>query len=305
MTRLAGSVDVVDCEAVKTRIMWTACAALLALTFGCAASSIDESAFTREMAERVAQAALSWTVGMDGPLTLKVHAPDADDIQVNLNRVFDFCSRSDAQACENSKQTFVGALTATFDSSVHLQDNISRDQLQLVIRAAGYCNEIVSAMRRSSPSAQPLVEPFAEDLCTIMMVDLPTARRTANMGDLKRLGLERAAAWKLARTNVLAPLPKMAKITVPAKSLAAIADLQNAPSLMLDSDGWRELASRTEGTSLLAVVPSDQFLGVARESSTEALAALQKATRQNFETAERGVSPLVYRWTASGWQTAK
>ena len=40
---------------------------------------------------------------------------------------------------------------------------------------------------------------------------------------------------------------------------------------------------------------------VALSAKISDLAGLRRTVRENFDTAERGISALVYRWTRDGW----
>jgi len=76
------------------------------------------------------------------------------------------------------------------------------------------------------------------------------------------------------------------------------------PSVLLDAAGWRALAARTKG-DLVVTVPDDGFVTVISDPDPATVNKLAALSRQNFDSAERGISPLVYRWNGNGWSAMR
>ena len=145
-----------------------------------------------------------------------------------------------------------------------------------------------------------LTRPFVAPLCLVLMVDYPTQMRGVRTEDLTGLGLAADAAWALAERQTLADLPEPDRLDSIDESLVAVTEYDYVTSLLLNGEGWRRAAAAVGG-DLIVAVPSDQYLIVARRDVISDMAGLRRSTREAFDTAERGISPLVYRWTDSGW----
>jgi hypothetical protein len=266
--------------------------------FGCsppAAAKPSEAEFTRQMAERFRAALPGRTVQISAePLQLRVQV-NGEPAEINVGRIFNFCANSSEADCENSIAHFVSATSDTFSK---LDAPIARGQLRLVVRASEYCDYVERTIPKDQ--ARPVARPFLPGLCTLLMADFPNNRRTVTGEDLGKLALAPDEAWSLAERQTLADLPTPATLEGLATNVVIVSGFDYATSLMLNSDGWRSAAA-AHG-DLVAAVPEDSAMIVGRIESVGDLGKFKAAVREHFETAERGVSPIVYRWTASGWK---
>jgi hypothetical protein len=281
---------------------WLALAALaaaLATPVPAAAQQPDEAAFTRDVAERLRAALPGRPFTVAGPLEIRVEAEGYESMTVNVGRIWNFCATAPADECEASRAQFVESVAGAVAEA---PGPVTRAQLRVAVRHADFCRELDRFARDAARS--PVHRPGpAPGLCAVMMADYPTRMRTVAGEDLDALGLAADAAWPLAEGQTLAGLPAPDRLEGLDRSLVAVADMDYVPSLLLDAEGWRRAAAANG--ELIMAVPSDGFLIVGRRALVEDLAGMRRATQQGFDTAERGISPLVYRWTDAGWATVE
>ncbi len=268
-----------------------------------AAVAMDEVGITREMFNRFKAAAPSLSFKITAPRTVQIKGKQLE-FTVSLDRVILFCSANSVEECEKVKRDFISKTVSSL-SSYTLKDesNFTRTQLVVAVRNTSNCREMEKGLSASPKASEAILRPLAEGLCAVLQFDFPTTRRIASVADLTKLGLARDAAWTLAQAQTLKTLPKLTEVPAATGGLYAVMNKEDAPSLMLDANAWRQLA--TQRGSLLVMVPSDNFLIFVSEKDAHGIAGLRDATEKNFAAAERGVSPLVYRWTNEGWQTVR
>lgn len=270
---------------------------VLALSLLCLSSASSaqtkEVDFTLRMAARFRSALPGRTIEVSEPLQLRL-AGKGEPSEINVGRIFNYCANATAADCETSIAEFVAGMTEAYQN---LDKPITRDQLRLVVRSSDYCEYIEQSFPQDKP--RPVMRPFVSGLCTLLMVDFPTRTQTASAENLTEIGLELEPAWALAERQTLAGLPTPATIEGLSKGIAAVAGFDYATSLMLNEKGWRAAAARHG--ELVAAVPDGNVMIVARFAKVGDLAEFKAVVRRHFETAERGVSPTVYRWGASGW----
>lgn len=253
-----------------------------------------EAAFTLRMAERFRAAFPERAVEILGPLELRVGTGD-DAATINVGRAFRFCADSNAEECDAFAAHFVTAVGET-----DAQDTIRPEQLRVMIRHAGYCDELETMARDAEEAHKFVLRPFAPQLCALLVADFPNAMRTLNRGDLGALALEADAAWTLAERQTLANLPRPEAIEGLGDQLVLVSDLDYVPSLMLNLEGWRR-ADAAVGGDLVIAVPADGILVASRRANLNDLDAFKATTVDAFLNGERGISPLVYRPTEAGW----
>lgn len=256
------------------------------------AQGAPEDAFTREMAKRV-EAARGRPVTVAGPLELRGKNESGEDAQFFLDRVFNFCSRNDAEACESVKQAYVEGLAESGE-----MPPISRDRLRLVVRDAEYCRQIGAMLAK--PEHEPVMRPLTKGICAVLVADYPRTRAVVNQEALAKLKLSAAAAWLAADQRTRDENAGMLDQVALDKGAAMLSGGDYASSVLLDVEGWRKVAARTKG-ELLMTVAGDGFVFVVRRDMIEDLAGFRKSVAEDYAAAERGVSPLIYRWTGDGW----
>ena len=143
------------------------------------------------------------------------------------------------------------------------------------------------------------MRPFVSGLCIILMGDYPTTMRSVTEDQLAPLGLTADAAWALAERQTLADLPRPDRLEGIHDTVVAVTGYDYVTSLMLNAEGWRAAAA-AEG-ELVVAVPDSGSMIVVRRANLADLVRFRAIVRDQMETAERGVSPNLYHWTAQGW----
>ena len=277
-------------------------ALLLAMAPVSGAKAEPRDAFTTEMAGRFKSTYPDVTVAIAEPLTLVLARGD-QNIRSNLDRIYKVCQTNGTDMCSDAKTGFVNGIGQQIAAMTNPAAIATRrEDLRLLVREAGYCAEIERLMANGPVPAKPVTAAFVGDTCLILMFDMPTSRRTTLLDELAPLGLTRDAAWQLAQAQVLAPLPKLASIDVPENSLNAFTTFPDVTSLMLDTQGWSALASRHPGKQIIVTIPDDGMMSLLIVAPDFELTGLAKITREAFDSAQRGISPQLLRWSAQGWQ---
>ena len=266
---------------------------LVAISFSTPAfAQGSEDVFTRRLAERLRAATPGMTFEIVAPLKRRVSGGATKEI--NLGRVFNYCASSSAQECEESIARFV-AVTA--DTEKMVASPIAREQLRLAVRSSDFCDYVDRTFPDDKP--KPIKRDYLPALCIALMADFPTQTRTLDSGNLGKLGLDTEAAWALAQRQTLAEMPEPKALEGLDDEVVLVSGFDYAPSLMLSSEGWRAAAARHG--ELLGAVPASDTMLVVRRARVGDLDRLKAAVRDHFDTAERGVSPRLYRWTDKGW----
>lgn len=275
---------------------WLLClAAALAATPAAAQAPADQAAFTRDLAERLRSAMPGERIEVAGPLQLGIDR-EPEDGEINLGRIWNFCAQAGPAECEATIAHFVTTVAAALGD----QAPLTREQLRVAVRHTDFCDDIGRRAAEAGRGQYFVTRPAAPQLCAVLMADYPEAMRALDSSDLDALGLEAGAAWALAERQTFAGLPQPDTLEGLADNVVAVTEFDYVPSLLLNLDGWRRAAAAAGG-ELIVAVPSDGFLIVGRRDLVTDLAGFAATTREGFAAAERGISPLVYRWTGTGW----
>jgi hypothetical protein len=227
------------------------------------------------------------------PLQLRV-AATPDPVVVNVGRIFNYCESAEANYCAESIDRFIAGST---EGLLHPTPPLTRAQLRLLVRNIEYCEDIGHVP--STESDGPIMRPFLPGLCTLLMADSPTTMRSVPADELRGLGLDPDAAWALAERQTLADLPRPDRLENLRDGVVLVTGYDYVTSLMLNAEGWRAAAA-SQG-ELLAAVPASNTMVVVRRVNLTDLDRFRTVIREHMETAERGVSPNIYHWTAAGW----
>lgn len=269
----------------------------VALALACAPAGAQESeaAFTQRMVERFKAALPGKTIETGEPLQLLIGG-EKEPIEINVGRIFNYCRSASAEECERSIADFVAKGAGTVRSA---GAPLTGAQLRVAVRHRDYCDYIDSDPRfREKSKTGPLKRPFVGDTCILILADSPETARSVTAEDLEKIALSVDAAWATAERQTLADLPTPKALEGLDQGMTIVSDFDYAPSIMLNLAGWREAAAKGE---ILIAVPDARVAVVALSSKISDLAGLQRTVRENFDTAERGISALVYRWTKDGW----
>lgn len=277
--------------------------ALLAPACAAAQTEIDPTAFTQDIAQRITGALGPDKVRVAGRLELTVEPPAPDPADTHeqpqepatlyLDRIHKFCERNPADACEETKSNYIAAMLAQRDGPPPL----TRERLRVVVRGSDYCNQLEKMFE--SGKGTPVIETLAPGLCAVLVADYPRLMGVVTSDKLETLKLGVAGAWLIGREQALAGLPKVGREVELKDGIVALVDDPYMSSLMLDHDGWNQLARRSGGEILVAV-PEDVSVLVQRRSTAN-LPELRNLVGEAFHSAQRSISTRIYRWTGNGW----
>lgn len=275
------------------RVLLAALAALLV-----AASPPAPDGLAQRIAAAIRKADPTATVVIDDPRTLTVKRKGRDDATISTDRIDQFCATNSAADCESERATFVRNMVAITTGNF---DGITREQLRVVVRGndfvAGYEAYVGQGKRGALVS-----RPVAQGVTAVLAADFPTATRMVTTGDLDPIGLTVETAMALGEKQTVAdlpPVPKLAEL----KGLIAVSGYDYGASLLLLPERWHDLADATHG-ALFVAVPSDANVLIGTASKDE-LPKIRTLVAEDYRTASRGVSPLIYRWSPSGWVVAE
>ena len=279
---------------------WLSSIAILLMAIPVAAATPPEPDFTKDMLGRIHKLAPNVGLEVAGPLTLHViDGPQAGG-QINFDRVVAFCEHNDAVPCEEQKQKFATGIAASLVTTDYA---VTRERLRVVVRSELYATEANTELG-AGKSGPLVIAPLAAGLDLVLAADLPQTTRLVNEGDLKTLGLTRDEAIALGAKQVLAALPPLPDAKALASAVIVIPGQDYGASYLLATDQWRSRARTLTGVLWIAV-PADERVVVGLARSEEELSKLKPVVAQDFATAPRGISPLIFRWTDGRWLPLK
>jgi hypothetical protein len=232
------------------------------------------------------------------PLTLRVDVTGSDksDLRVSLVRIWMGCQSKPA-ACEVNLRDFVSKNVKILTTP---EPPVSREQVVAVLRPRAYVDVI------GGPStSMVMLEPFVDDLYVIYMVDLPDATRALRPADLDALKLTRGQLAPLARANLLQRVGDPGAAIGEAKpGVTVVTQMGDAffqSSRLLLTDGWAALSAKL-AQPIVVAVPANDAMFVDIGPSPADIEKLGKAVTKIFGSAERPVSPRLFRWNAGRWE---
>ncbi|MGN6820765.1 MAG: hypothetical protein ACTHJR_19075 [Sphingomonas sp.] len=231
--------------------------------------------------------------------TLKIKPAGRSETTISLDRIRDFCSVNDADACRGEEDKFAEGIVemATSDYA------ITRDRLRVIVRDTAYVRGSAATLAAKKGSI-PVNAPLAEGISLVLAADFPNTTSLVGDESLKPLGLDGQAALALGTDQVLKDLPSLPSLDEVKGKILVISDYDYGASMLLRPERWRALAEGTNGM-LFVAVPSDNNVLIGTVPPDASLAKLRELVSQDYATASRGVSPLIYRWSPGGWVAAK
>ena len=258
-----------------------------------------EAGFTAWMAKRIQAQLPDTRVEVDSPLTLKLRQADGEEIlQANLDRIFDYCTRSPAH-CEDAASQYTGGIAE------HLADRGEHALEASMVRIAVRPREYVESTRRQLPPDAPhiVARPLTGELMEVAVVDFPASIRLFTTEDAKTLGLTEQAVFELGRKNLRATLKPLGEYPQPTAdaSFRYLGDSPYESSRLALHAEWRAIA-RMLGGELIIAVPSPDLLFYGRGGSATAVGALRAIAGKAADDSDRPLSASVFKWTEKGWQ---
>lgn len=257
----------------------------------------SEAEFTQDMLARIRKLTTGVTLEVAGPLSLRVSGGSQDGGAINFDRIYAFCEKNDAAACEEQKDRFASGMAS---SLVMTDTSVTPGRLRVVVRNADYAKDMNAAALGKTRIGALVIAPVAAGVDLVLAADFPQTTRLVGEDDLKSLGLSRDQAIALGTKQVLAALPPLPDAKKLSSGVSLIAGQDYGASYLLAADQWRARAKDVTGILWIAI-PADErvVMGVARDEAE--LARLKPVVANDFATAPRGISPLIYRWTDKGW----
>lgn len=239
------------------------------------------------------------------PLTIKVKPAAGEEMRINLDRIQHFCDAHSAADCASEKQRFLGGIA----EALTMDETVKPAQLRLLVRssddAAAYTTEAGRAAREGNrPADPPIARPFAEGVSVMLGLDYPNTTKIAGQSQLKDLGMSEAEAVALATRQVLAKLPKVPTLQEIERQPMVVSDIDYGASMMLEPERWRALALATGGR-LFVAIPADNDVLIGTVEAGRDLRKTKEMVGERYAGASRGISPHVYRWSATGWVVAR
>ncbi|MEG3143767.1 hypothetical protein U1839_03795 [Sphingomonas sp. RT2P30] len=272
--------------------------ALLALLL-IAAAPAPRDDFVQRLAAAIRKADPSATVTVTDPRTLTIKRKGHDDGKIYTDSIDRFCEANSAGDCEVERAAFIRntAAAATTD-----YETLSPAQLRVVVRGDDYVASYRAALDQGKKGVL-VTRPVAPVVTAMLAADFPTTTRMVSTSDLDPLGLTIETAMALGEKQTVADLPPVPKLADIKGKLIALAGFDYGASLMLMPERWHDLADASGGT-LFVAIPSDDNVLVGTATRAE-LSALRTMVADSMAHARRGVSPLVYRWSPTGWVVAE
>ncbi|HEX4330280.1 MAG TPA: hypothetical protein VH105_26065 [Burkholderiales bacterium] len=261
----------------------------------------DEPGFSAYMVEQLAREMPDLKLAPSGRLTLEGKRPDGSSSgQINLERVYDFCARN-FSICDSAIDSFVkGIAQMTREEMLPLD----RGMVRLAVRPRAYIDQVKQKL--GADPAPVYARHLTAHLVAVPVLDFPRSSRFVNARDLAALKLDEEQLFKLGEANLRAAQKPLAEVTKvpPPKAVGRIFNEDYAASRIIFHDDWNELANKLDGV-LVLMLPTPDFLLYGGEVNDDALAAMQTFGMEVAARSTRPLSPLLIRWTPTGWEEVK
>lgn len=255
-------------------------------------AATGEREFTEQMIERMraAGSTLDLQVSERDQLVIEMTyggAKEPDDFA--LHTFYAVCAEASAEYCDSFLDSMVSVATM-------MPPELTAESLRVVVRQRDY-------LARLGPR-QSLSRQIGDDLFALLAFASPEVIVFANRGDLRTLGLDTAAAWRLAGEQTRAELPELPVDFDLAEHVIGYQDYDLLPSLLADTEGWRGVASKA-GPDLFATATSDVSVWVGVMPDGPRLEEFKRVVRSECEGAVECISPNVYRFRGGRWVIAE
>lgn len=169
--------------------------------------------------------------------------------------------------------------------------HLTRDNVVLTIKDQAWVDEL-----RDKLKANPLIEPFAEDLLVVYAINEQDRIGYVMTGEEKALGLDRKQLRALALKNLRRILPKIQLAQMPPTPILVMsAGGDYDASLLLLDDIWSgdQIKSKVEGDIVVAVPARDALL-ITGSRSRKGVAALRKVATEQVEKASHPLTATLF-----------
>lgn len=280
----------------RTGAVWLSGLALALLLYATAVAA-ESSDLAQHAATQLRQELPTFDVVILDPRTLRLDGPEKTTLQVNLDRIQNFCAENEdscdvvladftSKIAQSIKQQFAPLTLTSLRAAVRPQAMMEGIKHQLGDRIGSY----------------PVTAPFVGGLLVACYFDMPTATRIVTAQDIQKLGLSHDQAITACENNVKPELPALTTETGNSggQGVIAVPDFAYSSSWLIFHDAWAPIARKFNG-NLIVSVPGSNLVLYSRGQDSGAFEAFATLTKERFEKAERPISPKVFRWTSSGW----
>ncbi|HTI85112.1 MAG TPA: hypothetical protein VL966_00755 [Alphaproteobacteria bacterium] len=266
----------------------------------------DRAALTKAMADKFRAAMPDAQVDIkQQPLTLSIKPSGAaNEFQVSLDRVWQFCSKNKSQCRAQMDDYVAKSATAMADAgNAPAAAPLDVSTLRLVVRPAGYVNDLRRQLAPGGPKSEPVVGLIAGDLWWVLVSDSSQSVRVIVKGELDDNKLGAGAAMEKARANLEAQMPPLSKVAARpgATGVSVIeGDYYASSRLLLNEDEWEKFARSFSG-QLIAVAPDPRILLFADNGVKGARDTMDRMAEDYATRSDRPLSMALVQWTPDGW----
>ena len=274
---------------------------LAVLPVAAAAVPRDEAGFSTYMVEQLAREMPDLKLAPSGRLTLEGKRPDGSSSgQIHLDRVYDFCTRN-FSVCDPAIESFVAGIAQMTREAMLPVD---RAMVRLAVRPRQYIEQVKQQL--GADPAPVYARHLTAHLVVVPVLDFPRSSRFVNARDLAALKVDEEQLFKLGEANLRAAQKPLAEVTKvpPPKAVGRIFNEDYAASRIIFHDDWNALAEKMGGL-LVLMLPTPDFLLYGGEAGDDALVAMQTFGMEVAAKSTRPLSPLLIRWTPTGWEEVK
>jgi hypothetical protein len=273
---------------------WPFVGLTMAAVLGGCARPAGEAEFTEKVAAGVRAAIPDAKVTVIAPRTLEVRFADGTLTKQRLDNLWLQCNQH-PEACEASTARVVRTLA---EGQATRSSALRRENVLATLKDRPW----LDATRKSGVT--PVVRPFAGDLWTVYVFDLPDAMRVVDADDLPALKLNPDQLDALAMDNLgrrLAGFPhEPVESGSPVQVLHAGDSYESARLLL--HDRWRDLKGEVKGDLLVSAPSRDYVYFVGRGESPEFLRAFRQRMNEIARDGEHHpLSSQILRWVPEGW----
>lgn len=261
----------------------------------------DEEGFAKTAAERVQRELPSYDIKPTTRLTLEGKRADGESTgQLSLDRVYAFCSRN-ARNCGTALDQYAKGV----GEAIKERDRpIDKSMVRIAVRLVEYVDRVKKQM--GSGAAPIYGRPIGAGLALVPVLDYTRSVRFVGEKDLPTLQVTEDEVFKLGEQNLRAsvkPLPEVTPTPGP-NSFGSITGEDYASSRIAFHDDWKVLSERLNG-NLIVMLPAPDVLLYGDGSTPVGVEAMRTFGRDMAKKSSRPLSPVVLRWTPSGWDELK
>ena len=239
-------------------------------------------------------------VTIAGPLSLAIDAGGAEQRTANLDRIYDYCQRIDAERCAATRHRFLQAM-------LERAGPYTADNLRIAVRSAAWVAQVRQALG-SDADNQPLVRPVGDNLFALLVFDTPQQVAYVGHRAFEHLVMDDDALWAQGLSNTLAHLPPIATTAAQLGDSPAVRQKvyqfdEYGLTWLAVPERWATLAASVGPTLVVAPV-SDNLLLVA-DARADEIAGLRAVAQHFCGQVDRCVSDTIYHLRDGQWVVAQ